>query len=106
MGRGGGGGGLPISSDGVDWRIFGGLKFSIPGFFWLVFHLRGDFLHFQNNLKLLMKQKKFSGVSFFLGGGGWFLSPFDHSVTWNLEETPPPPVPENWVPKKELLRFQ
>ena len=35
---GGGGGGrgvLRISSDGADGRIFGGLKFSIPGFFWV-----------------------------------------------------------------------
>ena len=55
-----------------------GWKFSIPGCFRLVFHLRGDFLRIQNNWKfvilmLLMKQKKFSGVpsvSFFLGGGG------------------------------------
>ena len=26
---------LGISSDGDDQRIFGGLKFSIPGFFWV-----------------------------------------------------------------------
>ena len=32
---GGGGGGLGISSDGDDRRIFLGLKFSIPGFFWV-----------------------------------------------------------------------
>ena len=31
----GGGGVLPISSDGDDRRIFLGLKFSIPGFFWV-----------------------------------------------------------------------
>ena len=29
------GGGLWISSDRDDWRIFGGLKFSIVGFFWV-----------------------------------------------------------------------
>ena len=34
-GGGGGGGVLGISSDGDDRRIFLGLKFSIPGFFWL-----------------------------------------------------------------------
>ena len=33
--RGGGGGVLRISSDGVDGRIFLGLKFSIPGVFWV-----------------------------------------------------------------------
>ena len=32
---GGGGGVLGISSDGDDRRIFLGLKFSIPGFFWV-----------------------------------------------------------------------
>ena len=32
---GGGGGVLGISSDGDDQRIFLGLKFSIPGFFWV-----------------------------------------------------------------------
>ena len=32
---GGGGGVLGISSDGDDQRIFWGLKFSIPGFFWV-----------------------------------------------------------------------
>ena len=31
----GGGGGLGISSGGDDQRIFLGLKFSIPGFFWV-----------------------------------------------------------------------
>ena len=31
----GGGGVLGISSDGDDRRIFLGLKFSIPGFFWV-----------------------------------------------------------------------
>ena len=31
----GGGGVLGISSDGDDGRIFLGLKFSIPGFFWV-----------------------------------------------------------------------
>ena len=30
-----GGGVLRISSDGGDQRIFWGLKFSIPGFFWV-----------------------------------------------------------------------
>ena len=34
-GGGGGGGVLRISSDGDDQRIFWGLKFSIPGFFWV-----------------------------------------------------------------------
>ena len=34
-GVGGGGGVLRISSDGDDRRIFLGLKFSIPGFFWV-----------------------------------------------------------------------
>ena len=43
----GGGGELQISSDGADWRIVLGLKFSIPGFLWLVFHLRGDFCVFK-----------------------------------------------------------
>ena len=33
-GGGGGGGVLRISSDRVDRRIFGGLKFLISGFFW------------------------------------------------------------------------
>ena len=33
--QGGGGGGLGISSDGDDRRIFWGLKFSILGFFWV-----------------------------------------------------------------------
>ena len=34
-GGGGGGGELRISSDRDDRRIFLGLKFSIPGFFWV-----------------------------------------------------------------------
>ena len=34
-GEGGGKGGLRISSDRDDQRIFWGLKFSIPGFFWV-----------------------------------------------------------------------
>ena len=34
-GGGGGGGVLWISSDRDDRSIFGGLKFSIPGFFWV-----------------------------------------------------------------------
>ena len=33
--QGGGGGVLGILSDGDDRRIFLGLKFSIPGFFWV-----------------------------------------------------------------------
>ena len=87
MGRGEGGGGgrgLPISSYGGDWRIFGGLKFSITGFFWLVFHLRGDFLHFHWWNR---RSSRVSRVSLFFlgGGGGFFFCPFDHSVTWNLE---------------------
>ena len=82
-GGGGRGRGLPISSYGGDWRILRGLKFSIPGFFWLVFHLRGDFLHFH---WWNWRSSRVSRVSlFFFWGGGWFLSPFDHSVTWNLE---------------------
>ena len=32
---GGGGGGTRIASDGDDRGIFLGLKFSIPGFFWM-----------------------------------------------------------------------
>ena len=32
--------------------FFVGLKYSIPGCFRLVFHLRGDFLRIENNLKL------------------------------------------------------
>ena len=52
-GEGGGGGGvLLISSEGGNLKIFWGLKVSISGFFWLRFHLRGDFLRTQNNLKL------------------------------------------------------
>ena len=35
MPRGGGGGVLGISSDGDDRRTFFGLKFSIPGLFWV-----------------------------------------------------------------------
>ena len=66
------------------------LKFSIPGFFCLAYHLRGDFLRIQKQfevliLMLLMKQKMFLGVPsvvwvlletlgiFFLGGGGGLI---------------------------------
>ena len=37
---------------GVIEGFFVGWKFSIPGCFRLVFHLRGDFLRIQNNWKL------------------------------------------------------
>ena len=74
---------LPISSYGGDWRILRGLKFSIPGFFWLVFHLRGEFCIFIDETEEVLGC--LGCLFFFLGGGGWFLSPFDHSVTWNLE---------------------
>ena len=53
----GGGGGVGWEDSGfqvtgVIEGFFVGLKFSIPGFLWLVFHLRGYFLRIQNNLKL------------------------------------------------------
>ena len=61
-GGGGGGGGVHrISSDGDDQRIFGGLKFSIPGFFWVgkfgkyffgYLDLSRDFEGIQNNRKI------------------------------------------------------
>ena len=50
-------GGLRISSDGDDRRIFWGFKFSIPGFFWLRtfskyflgwLDLNGDFVGYSN----------------------------------------------------------
>ena len=75
----GGGRGLPISSYGGDWRIFGGLKFSIPGFFWLVFHLRGDFLHFHWWNR---RSSRVSRVSLFWGGGVDFCP---HSIILSLE---------------------
>ena len=106
-----GGGGLPISSDGVDWRIFGGLKFSIPGFFWLVFHLRGGFLHFQNNLKFSFLcywwNRRSSRVSLFFWGGVDFCP---HSIILSLEiwsnpPTPPPPCAWELGAKKRVATF-
>ena len=51
-GGGGFGGDTGSKVTGVIEGFFVGLKFSIPGFLWLVFHLRGYFLRIQNNLKL------------------------------------------------------
>ena len=113
--------GLPISSYGGDWRIFGGLKFSIPGFFWLVFHLRGDFWHIPNTLKLSFScywwNRRSSWVSrlsllfFFLGGGGVFffvVRKVRDSVAWKLNRkqkkalkrghpSPSPPLFSVWT---------
>ena len=50
LGAWGGDSGFQVT--GVIEGFFVGLKFSIPGCFRLVFHLRGDFLRIQNNLKL------------------------------------------------------
>ena len=97
------GGGLPVLSDGGD---------SIPGFFLVSISFTWGFFAFSKQsevviLMLLMKQKMFlgvSGVSFFWGGVDFC----PHSIILSLEiwSNPPPPVPENWVPKKELLRLQ
>ena len=60
-------------------------------------------------LMLLMKQKKFSGVSgvSFFGGWGLIFVPIRSFCHLKSGVTPPlPPVPENWVPKKELLHLQ
>ena len=95
----GGGGRVPISSDEADWRIFGGLKFSIPGFFWLVFHLRGDFWHIPNKLKLSFScywwNRRSSWVSrvslFFCRGGGLIFVPIRSSCHLKPGVTTPPP---------------
>ena len=50
-GRGGQGGSSGISSDGVDRRIFLGLKFSIPGFSWV--GKFGKYFFFEGKQKLL-----------------------------------------------------
>ena len=50
-GRGGGRGSSGISSDGVDRRIFGGFKFSIPGFSWV--GKFGKYSFFEGKQKLL-----------------------------------------------------
>ena len=50
-GRGGEGGSSGISSDGVDRRIFLGLKFSIPGFSWV--GKFGKYFFFEGKQKLL-----------------------------------------------------
>ena len=87
---GGAGGGVPD----FKWRgwlkNFWGVEIFDSGIFWLVFHLRGDFWHIPNKLKLSFscywwnrRSSWVSRVSLFWGG--WFLSPFDHPVTWNLE---------------------
>lgn len=69
---GGGEGGLVISSEGDDRRIFLGLKFSIPGFSWVgkfgkyffgYLNLRRDFLGYS-------KQYEFGGLNF---GPGTFV---------------------------------
>ena len=54
LGGGGGRGGVDTGFQvtGVIEGFFVGWKFSIPGCFRLVFHLRGDFLRIQNNWKL------------------------------------------------------
>ena len=102
MGRGGWGRGLPISSYGGDWRIFGGLKFSIPGFFWLVFHLRGDFLHFHWWNR---RSSRVSRVSLFFWGGVDFCP---HSIILSLEiwsNAPPPPRAWELGAKKRIATF-
>ena len=95
------GGGTPD----FNWRgwlkDFLGLKFSIPGFLWLAFHLRGDFFAYSKQsevviLMLLMKQKKFLGVSSvpFFRGGGVSLGPIRssrHLTAGGPCPTPPPP---------------
>ena len=96
-----GGGRLRISSDGVIEGFFVGLKFSIPGFFWLVFHLRGYFFASSKQsevviLMLLMKQ------FFFWGGGFDFCC---HSIIPSLNIPPHPPL-RTGCQKKESLRLK
>ena len=94
-----GGRGLPISSYGGDWRIFGGLKFSIPGFFWLVFHLRGDFLHFHWWNR---RSSRVSRVSLFFFGGGLIFVPIRSFCHLKSGVTPPPPPPPPPPPAARL----
>ena len=58
---------------------------------------------------LLMKQKKFlgvSGVSFFGGVGGWFLSPFDHSdLSLEIWSSPSPPCLRTGCQKKSCYVY-
>ena len=93
-----GGGDSRFQATGLIEGFWGGLKFSIPGFFRLVFHLRGDFWHIPNNLKLSFScywwNRRSSWVSrvslLFLGGGGYFCP---HSIILSLEiwSSHPPP---------------
>ena len=112
VGWGGGGRVLLISSEGGNWKILGGLKFSISGFFWLRFHLRGDFLRTQNNLKLSFVccwwNRKCSWVSLVLFGfcwkplvSFWGVDFCPNSIISSLEIRSTPL--ENSVSKKELV---
>ena len=95
-----GGGGLPISSDGADWRILGGVEIFDSGIFSVSISFTWGFLAYSKQsevviLMLLVKQKKFLGVSsvssFFFGGGGGYFCP--HSIILSLEiwSSHPPP---------------
>ena len=115
VGWGGGGGVLLISSEGGNWKIFWGLKFSISGFFWLRFHLRGDFLRTQNNLKLSFVyywwNRGCSWVSLVFFGFCW--KPLVYF--WGVDFCPNSIIPsleirstplEKSVSKKELLNLK
>ena len=111
MGSGGGGGGGGSRFPGVI-EGFLGVEIFDSGIFWVSISFTWGFFAFSKQsevgiLMLLMKQKKFSGVSgvSFLGGWGLIFVPI-RSFCHLKSGVTPPPVPENWVPKKELLHLQ
>ena len=70
MGRGGGGGGAPDFKLREGLKDFGGVEIFDSGIFLVSISFTWGFFAFS-----LMKQKKFSGVSFFFGGGGLIFVP-------------------------------